>query len=92
VKIDSSDLHIRDTRPINRAQQVEAETLNSADSASVEDCSLDNAEIGSVAQRLLAASSSTESKIQDLRKLFESGAYKPDASKVSQKLVDSLLE
>lgn len=92
MKIDSSDVQIRDTQRTNRPQQVEAETLTSADAASVADCSVDNAEIGSVAQRLLTASNSPESKIQDLRKLFESGAYKPDPSKVSQKLVESLLE
>jgi anti-sigma28 factor (negative regulator of flagellin synthesis) len=92
VKIDSSDSQIRDTQRISRAQQVEAETLTSTDAASVTDCSLDSAEIGSVAQRLLTSSSSAESKIQDLQKLFQSGAYKADSSKVSQKLVESLLE
>lgn len=92
MKINSSDAQIRETQRINRAQQVEAETLNSTDAASVADCSLDIAEIGSVAQRLLTSSNSAESKIQDLRKLVQSGAYKPDISKVSQKLVESLLD
>jgi len=92
VKINSSDGQVRDTQRINRAQEVDPETLNSGGAASVADSSSDTAEIGSVAQRLLTSSSSAESKIQDLRKLVESGAYKPDAGKVSQKLVESLLD
>jgi anti-sigma28 factor (negative regulator of flagellin synthesis) len=92
VKINSSDVQIQDTQRINRAQRVDAETLTSSDAGSVADSSLDSASIGSVAQQILTSSSSAESKIQSLQKLFQSGSYKPDASKVSQKLVESLLD
>jgi hypothetical protein len=92
VKINSSEPQIRDSQRIDRAKEIEGEQLDLADTASVAGHSQDHADIGSVAQHLLSSGSSPESKIQDLRRLFEAGRYEPDPNNVSEKIVDSLFD
>ena len=92
MKINGADIQNREARQVDRVQISELVQSSSGELMVAGDCGADHHEISSLAQRALESVNSSQSKLEELRRQVEAGSYKPDSTKVSQKLVQSMFE
>lgn len=92
MKIDGADIQNREARIVDRVPISELGQSSSGELIVASDSGVDHHEISSLAQRALESVNSPQPKVEELRRQVEAGSYKPDSTKVSQKLVESMFE